>query len=141
MVVLPACTFENCPRLDILVVPGGWGTRKELHNKVMLDWLRARAAEVEILTAVCTGSMLLGSAGLLGRSSCNDPLAVIGLDARTRFPPLLLKYQQHVVEDGRVLTSAGIAAGTDMALKVVGRCCGEDVAAGDSQTHGIPVSR
>lgn len=50
------CTFENCPRLDVIVAPGGWGTRKELTNPIMLEWLRARAAEAETVTAVCTGS-------------------------------------------------------------------------------------
>jgi transcriptional regulator GlxA family with amidase domain len=65
MKVIPDETFESCPKLDILVVPGGWGTRKEMNNPVMLHWLRVRASEVETLTSVCTGSMLLGSAGLL----------------------------------------------------------------------------
>ena len=65
MKVIPHYTFENCPPLDIRVVPGGWGTRKELNNPTMLEWLRARAAEVETLTSVCTASMLLGFAGLL----------------------------------------------------------------------------
>jgi len=65
MKVIPHETFEKCPRLDILVVPGGWGTRKELNNLVMLNWMRTRSAEVETLTSVCTGSMLLGFAGLL----------------------------------------------------------------------------
>ncbi len=127
MAVLPACTFENCPRLDILVVPGGWGTRQELHNPVMLDWLRARAAEVEILTAVCTGSMLLGSAGLLDGLHATTHWQSLAW-MRDSFPAVTVEYQQHVVEDGRVLTSAGIAAGIDMALKVVARSCGEDVA-------------
>ena len=65
MKVIPQYSFENCPRLDILVVPCGWGTRKELNNIVILEWLRSRAAEVETLTSVCTGSMLLGFAGLI----------------------------------------------------------------------------
>ena len=65
MKILPHYTFDSCPRLDILVCPGGWGTRKELKNPVMLEWLRARAPGVETLAAVCTGSMLLGFAGLL----------------------------------------------------------------------------
>ena len=65
MRVLPHHTFENCPRLDIVVVPGGWGAREELKNPIMLDWLRTRAAEAETVTSVCTGSMLLGFAGLL----------------------------------------------------------------------------
>ena len=63
--VTPHGTFENCPRLDILVVPGGWGTRNELNNPVMLNWLRTRSAEVDTLSSVCTGSMLPGFAGLL----------------------------------------------------------------------------
>src|SRR5512134_942408 len=54
MKVIPDYVFQTCPKLDILVVPGGWGTRRELKNPVMLDWLKARAAEVETLTSVCT---------------------------------------------------------------------------------------
>src|SRR5258707_583413 len=65
MKVLPDYTFATCPHLEILVCPGGWGTRKQLQNTVMLEWLRARAAQVDALTAVCTGSMLLGFAGVL----------------------------------------------------------------------------
>ena len=125
--VIPDHSFESCPALDILVVPGGWGTRRELQNRTMLDWLKARAAEVELLTSVCTGAMLLGFAGLLD-----------GLDATTHwksldwmrdsFPAVRVACDQHVVENERVITSAGISAGIDMALKVVARCCGEAVA-------------
>jgi putative intracellular protease/amidase len=57
--------FADCPPLDILCVPGGWGTRRETYNPMLLAWLRSRAPQVELLTAVCTGSMLLGFAGLL----------------------------------------------------------------------------
>ena len=127
MKVIPHWAFESCPKLDILVVPGGWGTRKELHNPVMLDWLRDRSSEVEMLTSVCTGSMLLGYAGLLN-----------GLHATTHwrsldwmkdsFPTVTVEYDKHVVEDGQVFTSAGISAGIDMALKVVSRYCGGAVA-------------
>lgn len=127
MKVIPHHTFENCPRLDILVVPGGWGTRKELSNPVMLDWLRTRATEVETLTSVCTGSMLLGFAGLL--SGLHATTHWRSLDwMRDSFPTVTVEYKKHVVEDGRVLTSAGISAGIDMALRVVARYCGEAVA-------------
>ena len=127
MKVIPHYAFENCPRLDILVVPGGWGTRKELSNPAMLDWLRARAAEVETLTSVCTGSMLLGFAGLL--DGCHATTHWRSLDwMRDSFPSVTVEYQQHVVEDGRLLTSAGISAGMDMALKVVARYFGEAIA-------------
>jgi transcriptional regulator GlxA family with amidase domain len=127
MKVLPHYTFENCPPIDILVVPGGWGTRKELNNAVMLEWLRTRAAEVETLTSVCTGSMLLGFAGLLnGRHATTHWRSLNWM--RDSFPEVRVEFEKHVVEDGRVLTSAGISAGIDMALRVVARTFGEPIA-------------
>jgi transcriptional regulator GlxA family with amidase domain len=127
MKVVPHYTFESCPPLDILVVPGGWGTRKELNNPTMLEWLRARAAQVETLTSVCTGSMLLGFAGLLNGLHATTHWKSLDW-MRDSFPEVTVEFQQHVVEDGRVVTSAGISAGIDMALKVVARYCGEKVA-------------
>ncbi len=127
MKVIPDHSFRTCPPLDVLVVPGGWGTRRELENPAMLEWLRQRAAEVEWLTSVCTGSMLLGFAGLLdGRHATTHWKSLDWM--RDSFPSVTVEYDQHVVEDGRVLTSAGISAGMDMALKVVARCYGEAVA-------------
>ena len=127
MKVIPDHTFESCPKLDILVVPGGWGTRKKLKNPVMLEWLRNRVSEVETLTSVCTGSMLLGFAGLL--EGCHATTHWRALDwMRESFPSVTVEYDKHFVEDGRILTSAGISAGIDMALKVVARYCGEAIA-------------
>jgi transcriptional regulator GlxA family with amidase domain len=127
IIVLPTCTFKDCPPLDILLVPGGWGTRKELHNQVLLAWLRARAAQVELLTAVCTGSMLLGAAGLLNGLHATTHWRSLDW-MRDSFPAVTVEYDKPVVRDGRVLTSAGIAAGIDMALKIVESYCGEAVA-------------
>ena len=127
MKVIPDHTFETCPRLDILVVPGGWGTRRELNHPAMLDWLRLRASEVETLTSVCTGAMLLGAAGLLDGHRATTHWRSLDW-MRESFPAVTVEYDQHVVEDGPVLTSAGIAAGIDLALKVVARYCGEAVA-------------
>ena len=127
MKVIPDHTFETCPRLDILVVPGGWGTRRELNHPAMLDWLRLRASEVETLTSVCTGAMLLGAAGLLDGHRATTHWRSLDW-MREAFPAVTVEYDQHVVEDGPVLTSAGIAAGIDLALKVVARYCGEAVA-------------
>ena len=127
MKVIPNHTFESCPKLDILVVPGGWGTRKELKNPAMINWLRIRASEVETLTSVCTGSMLLGFAGLLdGRHATTHWRSLDWM--RESFPTVTVEYDRHVVVDGPVLTSAGISAGIDMALKVVGRYYGEEIA-------------
>jgi transcriptional regulator GlxA family with amidase domain len=127
MKVIPHYSFEDCPRIDILVVPGGWGTRKELNNPVLLEWLRVQAAEVETLTSVCTGSMLLGFAGLIDGLHATTHWRSLDW-MRESFPSVRVEYDKHVVEDGRIFTSAGISAGIDMALKVVARHCGEGVA-------------
>lgn len=127
MKIIPDHAFADCPKLDILVVPGGWGTRKELHNPSMIDWLRQQAAEVETLTSVCTGAMLLGAAGLLdGHRATTHWRSLNWL--RESFPAVTVVSDQHVVADGAIITSAGISAGIDMALTVVARYCGEAVA-------------
>ena len=127
MKVLPHYTFDSCPRLDILLCPGGWGTRKELKNPIMLEWLRARATGVETLAAVCTGSMLLGFAGLLDGLHATTHWRSLDW-MRESFPTVTVEYGKHFVQDGRVLTSAGISAGIDMSLKVVANYFGEEIA-------------
>ena len=132
MQVIPQFSFATCPKLDILVVPGGWGTRTELNNPILLDWLRQRAIETPTLTAVCTGSMLLGFAGLLdGRRATTHWQSLDRM--RDAFPKVVVDYAAHVVEDGNVITSAGISAGIDMALTVVARYCGEQIARGTAK--------
>ncbi len=127
MQVLPHHDFANCPPLDIVVVPGGWGTRSELHNPVMLDWLRTRATDAETVASVCTGAMLLGFAGLL--EGLHATTHWRSLDwMRESFPSVTVEYGKHFVQDGRVFTSAGISAGIDMSLKVVAHHYGEGIA-------------
>src|SRR5947208_672882 len=62
MRVLPHKTLRSCPPLDILLVPGGWGTRSEMNNQRLVTWIEKRAKQVELLTSVCTGALILGSA-------------------------------------------------------------------------------
>jgi transcriptional regulator GlxA family with amidase domain len=125
--VLPDVSIDACPALDVLVVPGGWGTRAEITNDRLLRWIAERGTAVETLTSVCTGSMLLGQAGLLdGRHATTHWRSLPWM--RDTFPTVTVEEKQHVVEDGHVLTSAGISAGIDMALRVVARYHGEDVA-------------
>ncbi len=127
LAVLPHHTFQDCPRLDVLVVPGGRGTRREVENTVLLDWLRERGAETARLTSVCTGSMLLGFAGLLdGRRATIHRHSVDWM--RDSFPAVQVEEGKRFVQDGHVYTSAGISTGIDMALGVVASYFGEDVA-------------
>jgi transcriptional regulator GlxA family with amidase domain len=124
--VIPDVTLETCPPLDILVVPGGWGTRKEIENQRLLTWIAERAQQVETLTSVCTGAMLLAQVGLLdGRRATTHWRSLDRM--RESFPAVTVEDKLHVVEDGHVLTSAGISAGIDMALRVVARSFGEGV--------------
>ena len=137
MRVIPDFCFEECPKLAILCVPGGWGTRREVANPVMLEWLRDRAREVELLTSVCTGAMLLGFAGLLdGRRATTHWRALDWM--RASLPQVRVLADEHVVADGSLITSAGISAGIDMALTVVARTFGEEIARATARQMEYP---
>jgi transcriptional regulator GlxA family with amidase domain len=125
--VVPDHTFDDCPPLDVLVVPGGWGTRREMKNDRLIDWLSLMARQVTTLTSVCTGSLLLGKAGLLDGKRATTHWRVLE-EMRRQFPAISVIDDQHVVEEGDLLTSAGISAGIDMALRVVSRHHGDAVA-------------
>lgn len=126
LVVVPHHDFEDAPRIDLLVVPGGYGTRPLLHDEEILDWIRRTAAAAQQVTSVCTGSLLLGKAGLLeGRRATThwaalDLLESLGTGAT-------VERELRVVDDD-VVTSAGVASGIDMAFYMVERLCGREVA-------------
>jgi transcriptional regulator GlxA family with amidase domain len=120
-------TLDDCPPLDLLVVPGGWGTRAEVGNRRLVDWIAARAAGTRLTASVCTGSFLLAEAGLLAGQRATTHWKSLDRMAAT-YPDVTVDRATHVVTDGRVWTSAGIAAGIDLALRVVAEFCGEAVA-------------
>lgn len=127
MAVTPHCTFETAPDLEILLVPGGWGTRLQAGNETLLAWLRQRAPHARILASVCTGSMLLGAAGLLeGRRATTHWRSLDRM--REAFPGVTVDPRSHFVQDAHVWTSAGISAGIDMSLRLVAHLLGEPVA-------------
>ena len=117
-------SFASAPPIDILVIPGGFGTRPLIGERVTRDWICSVAGSAELVTSVCTGSVLLADAGLLdGRRATTHHGAL----------DLLRQYEVdvqsgvHVVDD-RVVSSAGVSAGIDMAFYVVAKLCGESVA-------------
>ncbi|MBI3785723.1 MAG: DJ-1/PfpI family protein [Deltaproteobacteria bacterium] len=137
MRVLPDHTLGTTPHLDVLVVPGGWGTRTLIGNQRLLAWIAERAKQVETLTSVCTGAMLLGKAGLLdGRRATTHWRSLDWM--RDELPRVSVVRDEHVVEDGNLVTSAGISAGIDMALRVVARHCGETVARATARNMEYP---
>lgn len=122
--VNPAYTFSGCPRPDILLVPGGYGTRREMRNAVLTDWVRRTAEGAELLLSVCTGALILARAGLLDGLSATTHHGAMEL-LREAAPKTSVLESERVVDNGKIILSAGISAGIDMSLYVVGRLLGE----------------
>jgi len=137
MRVLPDYAFADCPPLDILVIPGGWGTRAEMNNGNLIGWIAGRAQQAETLASVCTGALLLGKAGLLdGKRATTHWRSLEWM--QELFPKTRVERHLHFVEDGALFTSAGISAGIDMSLKVVSRYYGETIARGTAKQMEYP---
>lgn len=124
--VLPHHDFASAPRIDLLVIPGGFGTRALLEDAPTLEWIRRTAAAAQRVTSVCTGSLLLARAGLLKGLRATTHWGALDLLARLD-PTLTVDREARVVEDG-IVSSAGVAAGIDMAFAVVESICGRAVA-------------
>jgi transcriptional regulator GlxA family with amidase domain len=125
--VVPTTAFKDCPQVDILVVPGGRGKDAALKDKALLGWVTKQAAKAELVTSVCTGSFVLAEAGLLdGKASATHQLALKEMQAQ--YPKVKVVEGKRVVEDGNVVTAAGVSSGLDMSLRVVGRLHGDEVA-------------
>lgn len=125
--VQPHATIEQHPPLDILVVPGGQGTRRERHNTRLLDWIGQQNQHTQLTTSVCTGAFLLAERGLLdGRRATTHWGSIEWM--RETYPAIEMLADTRVVDEGHLITSAGVSAGIDMSLHVVARLYGIDVA-------------
>lgn len=125
--VLPHFTMQEAPDLDILLIPGGYGTRKEMYNSNILNWVKEQNQQLELLLSVCTGALILGEAGLLdGLNATTHHGAFKELEAAA--PNTAVIRNQTFVDNGKIITSAGISAGIIMALHVVKRLHGKDIA-------------
>jgi transcriptional regulator GlxA family with amidase domain len=137
MKILPDYDLGDCPPLDLLVVPGGWGTRQEMNNERLIGWIAERAREVETLASVCTGALLLGKAGLLdGKRATTHWRSLDWM--QELFPKTHVEKQLHFIEEGALFTSAGISAGIDMSLKIVARYFGDAVARATAKQMEYP---
>jgi transcriptional regulator GlxA family with amidase domain len=119
--------LADCPQPDLLLVPGGQGTRKEMHNPALMDGIRQASTKAELVLSVCTGALLLAKAGLLDGLEATTHHGAINL-LRQVAPQTTVHADRRFVDNGRVVCSAGIAAGIDMSLHVVSRLLGRDVA-------------
>lgn len=123
----PHYTFENCPAPDILVVPGGYGSRAAMKDEHMLAFVKQHDAHTELTTSVCTGALILGRAGLLDGLRATTHHGAYDL-LRENAPHTDVIEGVRYIDNGRIITSAGIQAGMDMSLHVVARLLGEDTA-------------
>ena len=119
-------SIDNCPDLDLLIVPGGLGTRKEVKNDILLKWIADMSAKTKITASVCTGSSLLGKAGLLdGREATTHFKAFDFL--RQPAPKTKIREDVLFTLTEPIFTSAGVSAGIDMALRIVSHLFGKKV--------------
>lgn len=121
--VLPDHTFEDCPALDVIVVPGGQGTRRD-DDDVLVAWLADRGARATWVTSVCTGSFLLWKAGIARGRTVTTHWAFVDT-LRAKGDVTVVDDERWVV-DGNLVTAAGVSAGIDMALWLSGQLWGED---------------
>lgn len=121
--VMPDHAFGTVPPLDVLVYPGGMGTRAQLRDAEVLRWVRDQRARVALLTSVCTGALVYAAAGLLSGRPATTHWASIDL-LRELDPSIDIRADQRFVDDGDVVTSSGVSAGIDMALHLVSRLAG-----------------
>jgi cyclohexyl-isocyanide hydratase len=126
LAMVPTVTFADCPQLDLICVPGGFGVEAAMADPVTIDFIRSQAAGARYVTSVCTGAFILGTAGLL-----------IGKKATTHwaYHPMLAQVgviptQDRVVRDGNIFTGGGVTAGIDFALTIVAEIAGDKIAQG-----------
>jgi len=124
--VLPDVEITAHPHLDVLVIPGGIVTA-ELKRKQIIEWIARTASKTQITTSVCTGAFLLGQAGLLKGKRATTHWEDID-DLRSMFPEIDVQAEARWVDNGQIVTSAGISAGIDMSLHLVSRLESQELA-------------
>lgn len=119
--------LSEASAIDVLLVPGGTGTRREVDNPVLLDWLKERSQQAELVSSVCTGSALLAKAGVLdGVRATTNKMAFAW--AASQSEKVQWQKQARWVEDGKFFTSSGVSAGIDMSLAVIAKLVSQQAA-------------
>ncbi len=136
LVIHPTYTLDDCPPVDIFLVPGGggfhedgtpFGTRHEMNNPVLLTWIREQSNTASLILSVCTGALLLAKAGLLNNKEATTHFMAIDL-LKSISPTTKVSPEKRWVDNGSVVLSAGVSAGIDMCLHVVEKLQGPEVA-------------
>lgn len=124
--VLSDYSWQEAPHLHLLLIPGGIGTRTEIHNEPLIHWLQHRCEQAEMILSVCTGAALLAKTGVLdGHKATTNKLAFDWVSKQSQDVQWIKKARW--VDDGKIITSSGISAGIDMSLYAISRLFGESV--------------
>ena len=124
LTMVAEASLDELPAPDILCVPGGWGTREAMSDERLVDWIRRAHETSQWTTSVCTGSLLLGAAGVLEGLEATSHWLELETLAELGASPI----ERRVVRQGKVITSAGVSSGIDMALYLLGEISGEEFA-------------
>ena len=124
--VISDYTFLNSPKIDILIIPGGYGTRPLLNNEDVLNWIKSISNDSEITSSVCTGALLLAKAGLLDGKRATTHWGAIGA-LKSINKNIQVIENRRIVND-EIITSAGVSSGIDMAFMIIENLYGEQVA-------------
>ena len=138
LLITPEFSFNDHPEIDLLVIPGGFGTRPLLSDAETVDWIRKTSGQAKLTTSVCTGALLLSKAGLLDDLSATTHWSALDL-LESISPRTKVLRDSRFVDSGKVITSAGVSAGIDMALHTVERLFGRAVA--DETAHYLEYRR
>jgi transcriptional regulator GlxA family with amidase domain len=125
LVLTPDHSFADAPPLAVVLHPGGQGTRPQLQDEEHLGWVRQQASTAELMTSVCTGSLVYAKAGLLTDRPATTYWGALGLLSELD-PTIDVRPDDRYVDSGEMITSAGVSAGIDMALHLVVRLAGEE---------------
>ena len=139
LVVTPKYSFADGPPADILVIPGGYGTRREMLNQNVLNFVSEQALRAEIILSVCTGALILGRAGLLDGIGATTHHGAIE-ELRLAAPHAHVLPHERLVDNGKIVVAAGVSSGIDASFYVVARLLGRDVAEETARYIEYPLS-
>ena len=127
LIVIPDYSFDNHPKIDILIIPGGEGTKNEIKKKKVMEWVNKTQGSAEIMATVCSGARIPAVLGLLDDLEATTHHSVIE-DVKKLAPKVTIDHTKRFIDNGKIMTSGGISAGIDLSLHIVKKLCGEETA-------------
>jgi len=127
LIVIPDYSFDNHPKVDILIIPGGDGTKNEIKKKKVMTWINKTYESADTMATVCSGARIPAVLGLLDGLEATTHHLVID-DVKKLAPKVTIDHTKRFIDNGKIMTSGGISAGIDLALHIVKKLYGEDIA-------------